>query len=109
MFDWFKKKAAPSDATADGPEARLPVKMYLEYLCPYCIRARELLDAEGVAYEMVDVEEDPEARVRMKEAVGSRKVPQIWVGDRHIGGFEELRKLHRRGQLEKVLRGMAPK
>ena len=65
--------------------------MYTTRFCPYCMRARQLLDAKGVAYNDIAVDGDPARRAEMETASGRHTVPQIWVGDTHVGGFDDLR------------------
>jgi glutaredoxin 3 len=78
-----------------------PIKVYSTLICPYCIRAKMLLDARGLAYENIDVTGDPEKRAWLVKVTGRRTVPQIFIGDEPIGGFDELRQLDRSGELSK--------
>ncbi len=78
--------------------------MYTTQQCPFCVRAKALLRHKGVSFEEIDVSEDPELRARMVEASGGRRtVPQIFINDRAIGGFEELRALDQDGELDRLL------
>lgn len=79
------------------------VRMYSTMICPYCIRAKLLLRERGVAYEDIDVTGDREARRWLVERTGRRTVPQIFIGEESIGGFEELRALDRSGELRRKL------
>lgn len=79
------------------------VTLYTTRYCPYCVRAKYLLDQKGVAYEEIPVDGDPELRREMEARCGSHTVPQIWVGARHVGGCDELWALERRGELESLL------
>jgi glutaredoxin 3 len=80
------------------------VTIYTTPICPYCARAKSLLGKKGVAYEEVDVMMDTKARDRMIErSGGARTVPQIFVGDAHIGGSDELSALEREGKLDAML------
>lgn len=81
------------------------VIMYTTQICPFCVRAKRLLDSRGVSYEEVDVTDDDLLREKMVAESGRRTVPQIFFGDRSIGGFEELYALDRSGQLEELLAG----
>ena len=65
--------------------------------------AKRLLAAKGQRWQEVDVEEQPERRREMIERSGRTTVPQIWIGERHIGGFDELRALERSGELDRLL------
>jgi glutaredoxin 3 len=80
-----------------------PVKIYTTPICPYCTRAKRLLDTKGVPYEEIDVSGDDQARMDLAERTGRRTVPQIFIGEEHIGGFYELRELERSGELEQAL------
>lgn len=76
------------------------IQMYSTAWCGYCDRARALLEARGLVYEEIRVDEDPAFRARLLELTGRWTVPQILVDGRPIGGFLELRELDRRGLLE---------
>ena len=77
--------------------------MYTTLICPYCIRAKMLLKAKKVTWEEIDVSGDHEARAWLVKTTGRRTVPQIFINDESIGGFEELRALDRAGELDKKL------
>lgn len=80
------------------------VKMYTTAVCPYCIRAKQILKSKGV--ELIDeirVDQQPEARMAMMEMTGRRTVPQIFIGDTHVGGCDELVALDGRGGLLPLL------
>jgi glutaredoxin 3 len=78
--------------------------MYTTLICPYCIRAKMLLKAKGVTYEEIDVTRDHEAREWLVKATGGRRtVPQIFINEESIGGFDEMRALDRAGELDKKL------
>jgi glutaredoxin 3 len=81
-----------------------PVKMYTTAVCPYCIRAKQLLTAKGVAHiEEVRIDTDPQARAYMMEITGRRTVPQIFIGDTHVGGCDDLMALDSQGGLVPLL------
>ncbi len=75
------------------------VTIYTTRSCPYCIAARELLGRLGVDYEDIDVGADAALRAEMERRAGRRTVPQIWVGQHHIGGFDDMDELHHQGLL----------
>ena len=78
--------------------------MYSTAVCPYCIQAERLLTAKGVAsIEKIRVDLQPEQRAAMMEKTGRRTVPQIYIGDTHVGGFDELSALDRAGGLDSLL------
>jgi len=81
-----------------------PVKMYSTQVCPYCVHAKALLKKRGVeAIEDIRVDLDPSQRVKMMALTGRRTVPQIFIGDRHVGGCDELVALDQRGELMPLL------
>ncbi len=88
------------------PAARLaaPVLMYTKTWCPYCVMAKRLLAGKGIEVEEVNVEEDADAlRTMLDRAGGRRTVPQIFIGDTHVGGYDELAALERAGRLDALL------
>jgi glutaredoxin 3 len=81
------------------------VKVYSKKSCPFCVRAKALLDRKGVAYQEIDAEHDDALRTWLVETTGQRTVPQIFVGDRSLGGFSDIDALDREGKLDAILRG----
>lgn len=80
------------------------VKIYTTPVCYYCDRAKELLRKKGVEFEEIDVSRDDELRLKLVEMSGGlRTVPQIWIGDRHVGGFDALSALDQSGELDQLL------
>ena len=80
------------------------IVVYSTGWCPYCERAKSLLERKGVAFREIKVDEDPAERDAMlKRSGGRRTVPQIFVGDHHVGGFDELYALDKAGELDKLL------
>ena len=80
------------------------VKMYSTGVCPYCIMAERLLQSKGVEHiEKVRVDLDPQQRDLMMQQTGRRTVPQMYIGDTHIGGFDDLSVLDRSGKLDELL------
>ena len=85
-----------------------PVKMYTTAVCPYCIRAKQILKSKGVEQiEEIRIDTDPEARARMMEITRRRTVPQIFIGETHVGGCDDLIALDGRGGLGPLLQGGA--
>jgi glutaredoxin 3 len=83
-----------------------PVKMYTTAVCPYCIRAKQILKSKGVEeIEEIRVDMQPEQRMKMMEITGRRTVPQIFIGDTHVGGCDDLVALDGRGGLMPLLSG----
>lgn len=82
------------------------VVMYSTGSCPYCIMAERLLKAKGVEdVEKIRIDLDPEQRMDMMQKTGRRTVPQIYIGDTHVGGFDDLSALDRAGKLDPLLNG----
>ncbi|MDO9421748.1 MAG: glutaredoxin 3 [Herminiimonas sp.] len=80
------------------------VTMYSTGVCPYCTMAERLLAAKGIDnIEKIRVDLDPAQRIAMMEKTGRRTVPQIYVGDTHVGGFDDLNALERAGKLDALL------
>ncbi|WP_426055043.1 glutaredoxin 3 [Janthinobacterium sp. PSPC2-1] len=85
----------------------VPVIVYSTAVCPYCVRAERLLEAKGVTVQKIRVDLDPEERIKMMERTGRRTVPQIYVGETHVGGFDDLYALDQAGKLDPLLNGAA--
>lgn len=84
------------------------VKMYTTAVCPYCVRAKQILKAKGVEHiEEVRIDVNPEERARMMEITGRRTVPQIFIGNTHVGGCDDLVALDGRGGLMPLLQAAA--
>jgi len=81
----------------------LKVLVYGTQFCPYCVRAKQLLASKNVAVNEVRIDLDAGARATMIRLSGRRTVPQIWIGDLHVGGFDDLWALDRRGELDVLL------
>lgn len=79
------------------------VVMYSTRFCPFCMRARALLQQKGVRYRDIAVDGKPDLRREMAEKSGRHTVPQIWIGDTHVGGCDELMQLERDGKLDALL------
>lgn len=80
------------------------VTLYTTPFCPYCVAAKRLLSQKGVGYEDIDVAREPKRRAEMTQrANGRRTVPQIFIGDRHIGGFDDMNAMDRVGKLDALL------
>ncbi|MBN8521109.1 MAG: glutaredoxin 3 [Alphaproteobacteria bacterium] len=82
------------------------IEMYTTKICPYCVRAKALFESKGVKVTEIDVSDDEDLRNKMMQrAAGRRSVPQIFIGDRHIGGCDDLYALNAKGELDSLLKG----
>ena len=79
------------------------IKLYTTEPCGFCRQAKALLDARGYEYEVIDMSRDAEARAELAERTGRMTFPQIMVGERSVGGFQELLAAHRAGTLDQAL------
>ena len=79
------------------------IEIYTNGWCPFCLRAKRLLDKKGVTYTEIEVAHDPELQAEMTERSQRRTVPQIVFGDRHIGGSDDLQALEESGELDRLL------
>jgi len=77
--------------------------MYATSWCPYCARVRQLLGSKNVTIEEIDIEAAPEKRAEMHNRSGRRTVPQIFIGDHHVGGSDDLQALEAAGKLDGLL------
>jgi glutaredoxin 3 len=83
------------------------VTVYTKQNCPFCVRAKRLLEKKGVAYEEIAVEGKDELRTWLAEKTGQMTVPQIFAEERSLGGYSDLDALDRQGKLDPILRGEA--
>ncbi len=81
------------------------ITMYMTGWCPYCQRASALLTQKNVAFTKIDVDDDSKFRQEMTARTGRRSVPQIFIGDKHVGGCDELFALDGSGELDQLLQG----
>jgi glutaredoxin 3 len=99
--------AAPDNGSPDNSlpaKGALDIVMYSTAFCGYCQRARNLFERKGVNVREIKIDEDAgERTVMLKRSGGRRTVPQIFIGERHVGGFDELAALDRAGELDKLL------
>jgi len=79
------------------------VVIYTTRICPYCVRAKQLFQRKGIAYEEIDVSNDHNTRMQLVERTKQRTVPQIFINDQHIGGCDDLYALERQGALDPLL------
>lgn len=79
------------------------ITLYSSNYCPFCIRAKQLLNSKGVKYNEISVDGQPDVRAKMARLAGRTSVPQIWINDTHVGGCDELIALDRSGKLDTML------
>ncbi len=80
-----------------------PVVMYSTSYCPYCVAARNLLRAKGLNWTEVSLDAEPDKRAEMMSRSGRHTVPQVFIGDTHVGGFDDLDALEQEGALDRLL------
>jgi glutaredoxin 3 len=99
------EKASSARVLRKDPFRQMPadVVMYRTRICPYCVLARRLLSKKGVEPREIDVTRDGERRSWLRELTRRRTVPQIFINQRHVGGFQELAALERAGRLDALL------
>jgi glutaredoxin 3 len=81
------------------------IVLYVSGWCPYCQRAQGLLANKGLAYQVIDVDEDAKSREEMIARSGRRSVPQVFIGDKHVGGCDDLFALEGSGELDRMIQG----
>ncbi len=79
------------------------IKIYTTRFCPFCIRAKHLLESKGSSYDEIAIDGNSELRRQMMSESGRHTVPQIWINNKHVGGCDELYALERSGQLDGLL------
>lgn len=90
------------------PPARAPITLYTSAVCAYCMAAKNFLKSRGLEWNEVRIDLDAAERERMVERAGRTTVPQIFVGDAHVGGYDDMIALHRAGKFEALLAGPPP-
>lgn len=99
-------ETALSDASAT-PATPAPITIYSTAICPYCVAAKNFLKSKGLGWTEVRIDTDPVEREKMMAKTRRTSVPQIFVGDTHVGGYDDMMALHRAGKLEPLLNGEA--
>lgn len=79
------------------------IRIYSTPICPFCVRAKDLLKRKGATWNEIDVSDDEERAKMIELAGGRRSVPQIFIGDTHVGGFDDLSALDRKGALDAMI------
>ena len=85
--------------------AQSEIIIYYSPFCPYCNWAQQLLDGKGAEYTLINVNDDPAIRQEMEDRSGRTSVPQIFIGDTHVGGFDDMPALDRQGGLDPLIKG----
>jgi glutaredoxin 3 len=83
--------------------AQPPITLYTSAVCAYCVAAKNFLKGRGLEWDEVRIDLDPDERERMVERTGRTSVPQIFIGETHVGGYDDLIALHRAGKLDPLL------
>jgi glutaredoxin 3 len=84
-----------------------PITLYVTGWCPYCQRAKALLSSKQLVFNEIDVDEDPKLRQEMISRSGRRTVPQIFIGERHVGGCDDLYALESAGELDQLVSNLS--
>ena len=105
LGDKLMGRDGSTDNPSSSPENTQAILMYATRFCPYCMRARGLFQHKGWNYQEISVDGNPELRAEMMEKSGRHTVPQIWIGDRHVGGCDDLFRLEVAGQLDELVAG----
>jgi glutaredoxin 3 len=84
-----------------------PITLYVTGWCPYCQRAKALLESKQLVFNEIDVDEDPKLRQEMTARSGRRTVPQIFIGERHVGGCDDLFALESQGELDQLVSNLS--
>lgn len=106
IFDIIPQHMFPETALSDTHASTpAPITIYSTAICPYCVAAKNFLKSKGLAWTEVRIDTDPAVRDAMVAKTRRTSVPQIFVGDVHVGGYDDMMALHREGKLEPLLAG----
>jgi glutaredoxin 3 len=94
-----------NDAASGALAQTQPITVYTTLICPYCVAAKTFLKSKGLVWTEIRVDTDPAERERMVARAKRTSVPQIFVGDTHVGGFDDMMALHRAGGFESLVSG----
>ena len=103
IFDQLPPHLFPETALSDASAPT--ITLYSSAICPYCVAAKNFLKSKGLAWTEVRIDTDPAAREAMVAKARRTSVPQIFVGDTHVGGYDDMMALHRAGKFEPLLQG----
>lgn len=101
----FRRISLSEQSSAGRPGATPKITLYTSAMCGYCVAAKNFLKSKGLAWNEVRIDLEPAERERMVARARRTSVPQIFVGDTHVGGYDDLMALHRAGKLEPLLAG----
>lgn len=93
------------DTTRPTSSATPPITLYSTAICPYCVMAKNFLKSRGLEWNEVRIDTDPAERERMLARARRTSVPQIFIGEHHVGGYDDMIALHRAGKLDPLLQG----
>ena len=96
---------AQSQPTQSQPAQTQPITLYTTLICPHCVAAKTFLKSKGLSWSEIRIDTDPAERDKMIARAKRTSVPQIFVGDVHVGGFDDMMALHRAGKFEPLLAG----
>ena len=99
------RPAARETHLSDTAPQTLPITIYSTAICPYCVSAKNFLKSKGLSWTEIRIDTDPVEREKMMARAKRTSVPQIFVGDVHVGGFDDMMALHRAGKFEPLLSG----
>lgn len=91
-------------STPDAATGTAAITIYSTAVCPYCVAAKNFLQSKGQTWTEVRIDLDPAAREKMMTLTRRTSVPQIFIGDVHVGGYDDMMALHRAGKLDELLR-----
>ena len=103
IFDPIPPRLFPETALSDAPA----ITIYTTAICPYCVAAKNFLKSKGRDWTEVRIDTDPAEREKMVAKTRRTSVPQIFIGETHVGGYDDMMALHRAGKLEPLLSGDA--
>ena len=107
IFDLQHPRMFPETALSysTAPDTAAPITIYSTAICPYCVAAKNFLKSKGLGWTEVRIDTDPAERDKMVAKTRRTSVPQIFIGETHVGGYDDMMALHRAGKLEPLLHG----
>ena len=109
IFDRLERPKFPEcRLNLPAEPSAVPITVYTSAMCGYCVAAKNFLRSKGLQWTEVRIDQDPAERERMLERARRTSVPQIFIGETHVGGYDDMMALHRAGKLDALLSGDAP-